>query len=165
MPGQWLAAAARAACGGPYAADVKFAVEVPVRWSDMDAYGHVNHARTVTLIEDARTRLVFEELPRRGLRSFLDGLVVARVAVDYVAPIGFDDSPVHVVMWVETIRAASFVLRYELRAADRLVARAETTMAPYDVPRARLRRLTPQERATLQEWGADGGTVTSGGAA
>jgi acyl-CoA thioester hydrolase len=38
---------------------VKFAVEVAVRWSDMDSYGHVNHARTVTLLEEARTELFF----------------------------------------------------------------------------------------------------------
>ena len=29
-----------------------FRTAVVVRWSDMDAYGHLNHARTVTLLEE-----------------------------------------------------------------------------------------------------------------
>ncbi|GAA3706911.1 acyl-CoA thioesterase [Gordonia hankookensis] len=31
-----------------------FVAEVGVRWSDMDAFGHINHARMVTLMEEAR---------------------------------------------------------------------------------------------------------------
>ena len=30
-----------------------FVAQVPVRWSDMDAFGHINHARMVTLMEEA----------------------------------------------------------------------------------------------------------------
>ncbi|AZG46750.1 acyl-CoA thioesterase [Gordonia insulae] len=31
-----------------------YVAHVPVRWSDMDAFGHINHARMVTLMEEAR---------------------------------------------------------------------------------------------------------------
>ena len=34
--------------------DFAFVAEVGVRWSDMDAFGHINHARMVTLMEEAR---------------------------------------------------------------------------------------------------------------
>ncbi|MGL5850524.1 MAG: acyl-CoA thioesterase, partial [Phycicoccus sp.] len=34
--------------GAPYR------VEVPLRWSDMDAYGHVNNVQFLRLLEDAR---------------------------------------------------------------------------------------------------------------
>jgi acyl-CoA thioester hydrolase len=33
--------------------------DVPVRWSDMDAYGHVNNARFLTLYEEARVAMFF----------------------------------------------------------------------------------------------------------
>jgi len=33
---------------------------VLVRWSDMDAYGHINHSRTVTLLEEARVGTVLK---------------------------------------------------------------------------------------------------------
>ncbi|MGH3980641.1 MAG: acyl-CoA thioesterase [Pseudonocardiaceae bacterium] len=36
-----------------------YATEIAVRWSDMDSFGHVNNACTVTLIEEARTELLF----------------------------------------------------------------------------------------------------------
>ena len=31
-----------------------YRVEVPLRWSDMDAYGHVNNVQYLRLLEDAR---------------------------------------------------------------------------------------------------------------
>ncbi|MGH8967810.1 MAG: acyl-CoA thioesterase, partial [Actinomycetes bacterium] len=38
-----------------------YVTKVLPRWSDMDVYGHVNHARTVTLLEEARIQLLFAE--------------------------------------------------------------------------------------------------------
>ena len=43
-----------------------FVAEVRPRWSDMDAYGHVNHANTVTLLEEARVELLFSEAAGRA---------------------------------------------------------------------------------------------------
>ncbi|MBB1012843.1 acyl-CoA thioesterase, partial [Dietzia kunjamensis] len=34
---------------------------MPVRWSDQDLYHHVNHARMITLIEEARIPWLFSE--------------------------------------------------------------------------------------------------------
>lgn len=137
---------------------VKFAVEVPLRWSDMDAYGHVNHARTVTLLEEARTELFFNEMPRRGLPRITDGIVVSKLAVDYRAPIVFDGEPVRVEIWVTEVRAAWFVLRYAIRGRldPRVLATAETTMVPYDVAATRPRRITQDERDFLTLWTTEG---------
>ena len=38
---------------------MRFVYDCPVRWSDMDAYGHVNNARFMTLYEEARVALMF----------------------------------------------------------------------------------------------------------
>ena len=137
---------------------MKFAVEVSVRWSDMDAYGHVNHARTVTLLEDARTELLFKEMPRRGLDKFTSGIVVSRLHVDYLLPLVYDGEPIEVEIWVTEVKAASFVLRYAVRARNnpRLVATAETHMVPFDVGSSRPRRLTAGEREFLSLWTEDG---------
>jgi len=137
---------------------VKFAVEVPVRWSDMDAYGHVNHARTVTLLEDARIELLFNEMDRRGIDRFSGGIVVSSLAVEYLMPVVYDGRPVRVEIWVSHVRAASFELRYALhgRPGDRLLATAETLMVPYDLAAGRLRRLTERERDYLLLWTVDG---------
>ena len=36
---------------------MKYVYECALRWSDMDAYGHVNNARFLTLYEEARVAL------------------------------------------------------------------------------------------------------------
>lgn len=137
---------------------MKFAVEVAVRWSDMDSYGHVNHARTVTLLEEARIELFFNEMPRRGLDPIASGIVVAKLSVDYLEPIVFDGAPIPIELWVTEMRAASFVLRYAVRgrADPRVLATAETTMVPYDLTAGRPRRLTPSEQQFFALWTLEG---------
>ena len=39
----------------------RFVAQVPVRWTDQDAYRHVNNAKAVTLLEEARVALIFDE--------------------------------------------------------------------------------------------------------
>jgi acyl-CoA thioester hydrolase len=137
---------------------VKFAVEVAVRWSDMDAYGHVNHARVATLLEDARTELFHNEMPRQGMNRMTGGMVVARLTVDYLQPLVYNGEPIRIELWVAEIRAAAFVLRYAVRGRldPRVLATAETLMVPYDVAVSRPRRLTADEREFLTLWTANG---------
>lgn len=130
-----------------------FVAEVALRWSDMDAFGHVNHARTVTLLEEARVGLLFTEAGRRGLESMAEGMVVARVVIDYHAPLVYEASSVQVRMSVRDLRAASFLIDYTVSAGRTAsVATAETMMVPYDLAAGRPRRLTTAERDFLAEW-------------
>lgn len=123
-------------------------VGVPLRWSDQDAFGHVNHARTVTLIEDARVAMLFD-----SAGCFTDGLLVAQLHVDYRRPIPYRPEPVRVQLWVDAVRAASFVVHYILHcgpsADDPVAALARTQMVPYDLGAGRPRRMTTGERAYL----------------
>ena len=45
-----------------------FVTEVPLRWTDQDAYRHLNHASAVTVLEEARIDLFFDAR-RRGRAS------------------------------------------------------------------------------------------------
>lgn len=134
----------------------RFHVAVPLRWADLDAYRHVNHARTVTLLEEARVELVFHRAAERNAGAWSDGLLVASLHVDYKRQITYGGQSVRVSMWVEEVRAASFLLRYELRTGpepdDPVAALAGTRMVPYDLAAQRPRRLTEAERAFLAEW-------------
>lgn len=125
-----------------------------MRWSDMDAYGHVNHARTVTLLEGARTELLFRESRRRGTGGFDGAIVVAKLFVDYKAPILYTDSPLHVEVWVTELRTAWFVLDYSARALNdpKVLVTARTTMAPLEAGTNRPRRISPAEREFLSLW-------------
>lgn len=119
-----------------------------MRWSDMDVFGHVNNARTVTLLEEARTELLFRE----GGPKVTGGVVVARLSVHYRAPLVYSRTPVALRLWVSDLRAASFDLDYEVRdgRSTAVVATARTQLVPYDLDAGRPRRITPAERAFLE---------------
>ncbi|MCP2259740.1 acyl-CoA thioester hydrolase [Streptoalloteichus tenebrarius] len=140
-----------------------FVTEVQPRWSDMDAFGHVNHANTVTLLEDARVAMLFVEAARHGVDGLARGMVVARLAVDYHAPLVFTGEPVCVRIAVRDLRVASFTLDYTVHSGrsheDQVVASAQTLMAPYDVANTRPRRLTETERDFLAGFHAGGGVA------
>jgi acyl-CoA thioester hydrolase len=96
---------------------------------------------------------------RRGLKPATEGgLVVSSLAVDYLAPIVFDGEPIRVEVWVAEVRAASFLLRYAVRAAcsERVLVTAQTRMVPYDLANGRLRRIDSEDREFLALWGDDG---------
>ncbi|GAB3299065.1 acyl-CoA thioesterase [Parasphingorhabdus pacifica] len=130
-----------------------FVAEVDLRWSDLDAFGHVNHARTVTLLEEARAGLLFGEAERRGLLGMAEGMVVARVVIDYHAPLAYSAGSVQVRMAVRDLKAASFVMDYTAcSGSEAAVVTAETLLVPYDLKAGRPRRFTTDERAFLTEW-------------
>ncbi|MGH4009174.1 MAG: acyl-CoA thioesterase [Pseudonocardiaceae bacterium] len=125
-----------------------FSTEVAVRWSDMDVYGHVNNARVVTLLEEARTELLFEGA-RRGAGTLADGVVVVELAVRYRQPLVYTSRPVRVRLWVSELCGASFALDYAVAAEDGDAVTASTRLAAYDTEARRPRRLMPVEREFL----------------
>ena len=123
----------------------------PLRWSDMDAYGHVNNARFLTLYEEARVALFFLGAREMGLTSFEDGIVISRHEVDYLRPLNYGD-PSRIEMWVEEIRPSRFTIAYEFFAADELVSRARSVCVPFNLVSSYPRRLTAEERDFLGKW-------------
>jgi acyl-CoA thioester hydrolase len=127
-----------------------FVAQVPLRWTDQDSYRHVNHARAVTLLEEARIDLMFTA---SGIPTFAEGLLVAGLAVDYKRQIPYRAGTLRCAMTVRELRAASFTIDYVLHsgpAADDPVAiTASTRMALYDLGAGRPRRLSDVERSYL----------------
>ncbi|MFD9647859.1 acyl-CoA thioesterase, partial [Streptomyces sp. NPDC059082] len=60
----------------------------PLRWSDMDAFGHVNNVVFLRYLEEARIDFMFRLAPGDGSPSFSGGSVVARHEIDYKRPRG-----------------------------------------------------------------------------
>jgi acyl-CoA thioester hydrolase len=123
----------------------------PLRWSDMDAYGHVNNARILTLYEEARVALFFTGAREMGLTSFEDGIVISRHEVDYLRPMDYGD-PVRIEMWVEEIRPSRFTIAYELLDREVVASRARSVCVPFNLQKKYPRRLTDAERAFLEDW-------------
>jgi acyl-CoA thioester hydrolase len=126
----------------------------------MDAFGHVNHANTVTLLEEARVDLLFGEAVRQGAGGMTQGVVVARLVVDYHAPLVANGGTVKVSMTVREMRPASFTLDYEVHNGpsvdDPVAATAETLLVPYNTESGRPRRLTEEERDFLAAYRSNG---------
>nr|WP_281070631.1 thioesterase family protein [Nocardia goodfellowii] len=133
----------------------RFHAKVEVRWSDMDAFQHVNHARMVTLLEEARIPWLFDDgRPTVALR---EGCVLADLHVRYRGQLRHEDTPLDVAMWIEQLRAVDFTVGYEVRAAGAApdsppAVTASTQLAAFDIQTQRLRRLTEGEREYLSEW-------------
>ena len=130
-----------------------YRVDVPLRWSDMDAYGHVNNVQFLRLLEDARVT-AFQEWFGQDRSLLKEGVVVARHEIEYLAPLDFRHAPISVDMWASKISGASFDLAYEVRdpaeVGTMLYARAETTLVAYEFATTSPRRLRPDERVVLK---------------
>jgi acyl-CoA thioester hydrolase len=126
-------------------------IEVPIRWSDLDAYGHVNNVEYLRYLEEARV-YAFREWFGQD-RSLLDeGVLVVRSEIDYLAQLPFTYQPAEIEMWCSRIKGASFDIAYvvRMRGSDVTYAHAESTLATYDLSENRPRRLGSHEKAALQ---------------
>ena len=65
-------------------------VEVAIRWSDMDAFGHVNNARFLTFVEEARLQWM-QSLPQPWETAAIAPLLAA-VTMNFRRPISWPES-------------------------------------------------------------------------
>lgn len=102
--------------------------EVPVRFVDLDAAGHVNNATYATYAEEARVAYCNDVLdtPVSAL-SF----VVAALEIEFEQPIA-DVGTARVETSVPELGETSFPMTYEIRFEDALVASARTVQVAID---------------------------------
>lgn len=120
---------------------MKFTTKQYVRWDDLDAMAHVNHAKYLTFIQEARVVMlgVFDT-------------VVARAEVDYKAPISKGNIFIDVTIWVESISISSFILAYEISVDGQLLARAKTVQVAVTEDTKSSRPLTDHQREVLSNF-------------
>jgi acyl-CoA thioester hydrolase len=148
-----------------------YAAHVALRWSDMDAYAHINNVQFLRLLEDARV-IAFRDWfdgTGAGNKTLLDeGVLVARHEIEYRRPLGFRHAPVEIRMWVSRVGGAGFDVAYIVtdpvgmdphgaqgrgdgtRGDEVVYAVAETELALYDFASASPRRMRPEERDALR---------------
>ena len=131
----------------------KYLYDCHVRWSDQDVFGHVNNARVLTLLEEARVALFFLGAREAGLTSFESGIVIIRHEIDYLRPIDYR-SKVRIEMWISELRRVRLTVAYELFSDDVLAARAASVCTRYDLAQQHPRRLSDEEREFLARWQA-----------
>ncbi|MDO4413085.1 thioesterase family protein [Cutibacterium sp.] len=123
------------------------AVEIPLRWSDMDAQGHVNNVRISELIQESR----HQAIRATSAQGMLDtGIIVVAQDVEFLAPFVVDGSPLRVEVGCSKIGAAQIVLNYHAWRHGLEVVRARGVICPYDFDAVRPRRLTDSEKDTFE---------------
>jgi acyl-CoA thioester hydrolase len=125
-----------------------------MRWADMDLLGHVNNVVYVDYLQEARVDLLRHHGPSPTSEGGLvEGVVVVRHEVQFLAPLIFRFRPVSIEVWVTEVRAASFTMAYEVfhdtDDGRTVYARASTVLTPYVFATERPRRLTPEEKEAL----------------
>ncbi len=116
--------------------DFRFYHPLEVRYADLDPQGHVNHAKFLTYMEQARFAYV-RELGLWDGRSFLEiGMILAEARVSYRAPIQLGDS-IRVGVRVSRLGTKSFDVEYRIedRHTEKELANGMTVMVAYDYSR------------------------------
>jgi acyl-CoA thioester hydrolase len=103
-----------------------------VRFRDLDPMGHVNNAVFLTYIEQARFAFLAEVGAATSLADL--NMIVARVEIDFKAPVGFGDE-VEISVRASRFGTKSFDLDYVLRVDGDIVAEAKSVQVAYDYGR------------------------------
>lgn len=141
---------------------------VPMRWSDIDGYGHVNNAAMLTLLEEARIRAFWgapdeqialgaEVLPS-ALPTYGSGAtvhtVVASTRIEYARELEFRRDSITVRLWLSRIGGASLTIDYQVLTRDdpegtSPYATARTVIVLVDAETGRPARIDEELRASL----------------
>ncbi|MFE5308458.1 acyl-CoA thioesterase [Isoptericola sp. NPDC056578] len=151
-------------------------VPVPLRWSDLDAYQHVNNVAMLRLLEDARITAFWrhpeavdgEEWPTAVLDTgphATSHTLVAGQQIEYLRPLAFSRTPVRVEMWIGGIGGASLEVCYEVHdgvpggfdrtgpaSGGKAYVKAATTIVVVDAATGAPRRIADVERAAWEAY-------------
>lgn len=138
-------------------------LSVPMRWGDMDAYGHINNVEVLRILEEARVHAfgppagtgmpgvevkwpIFSELPEST-----QALVVEH-RVRYLSPLNYRNIAAQVEVWVSAVKGASFTVAYAIfdPVTDVKCVIAETVLAFFHEPSGTVVRLSDAKKAQLE---------------
>ena len=141
-------------CGTPPMPDVaehSFQCVIPIRWSDQDVNGHVNNARVVTLMEEARIHWLNKHAVAEGVEGFTAPRVIAALNVEYLKPI-VHGQELMVQMSICRIGSRSFTISYTALQGSNTVFQGSTVVVPFDSNAGKARLLAPSETNYLKRY-------------
>ncbi len=130
----------------------RFCTSLEVRFADLDVFGHVNHAKYFTFMEQGRFRY-FDAV---GLwdtsRSFHElGIIIAEAHCSYKKPVMLGDS-VEVSVRVSRMGNKSFEIEYLLSVKGEEVAKGRTTQVAYDYQSEKSIAVPTEWRSKIEEF-------------
>lgn len=123
--------------------------DLRVRWSDVDAYRHVNNVKYIEYLQESRIGYMMA-LHHHG-DAFGD-FVVARIDVDYRRPLFFRRTPYEVHTWISHVGTTSFTMAAEIRdpeAGGEVLARSQVVGVGFDLGTQRAAPLQEDHRSRL----------------
>lgn len=129
-------------------------VAIPLRWSDFDAYAHVNNAEMLRILEEARIQAFWR--PDEGsapgaATAILDARpgaetisLIARQEIEYLAPIPYMRAPIDIEMWIGRMGGASLEICYEMFSPVGVTPRLLFTKAATTLVMVTAATATPQ---------------------
>lgn len=145
-------------------------VPIALRWSDFDAYAHVNNAEMLRLLEEARIQAFWrpdDPATPSNSTAVLDArpgadtlTLIARQEIEYLVPIPYMRTPIDIEMWIGRIGGASIEVCYEIYSPIGVTPRilftkAATTLVQVDAASGRPRRITDDLRAVWEPYVED----------
>jgi len=149
---------------------VRLHIPIPLRWGDLDAYGHINNVEMLRLLEEARVRSFWraDDLvgggdpglpPTAVLDLTADSTIwslVSRSEIEYLIPMPYSRAPIDVEVWIGRLGGASLDICFELYSPIGveprvLYARAATEIVTVDAASGRPTRIPAELR---QQWAA-----------
>jgi acyl-CoA thioester hydrolase len=144
-------------------------IPISLRWSDFDAYAHVNNAEMFHLLEEARIQAFWR--PDSGKpgsdTAILDArpgsetiALIARQEIEYLLPIPYMREPIDVELWISRLGGASLELGYEIFSpvdvSPRvLYTRAATTLVMVQTASGKPTRMSDEQRAAWEPYLGD----------
>lgn len=135
---------------------------VPLRWSDMDAYGHINNVQIARILEEARITAfgtprgtgvpgvqphvsLFDDLPDGTLA------LVVEQKIRYVRTLDYRNIPAIVQLWIGGVKGASFDIHYVVKdpITRHTCVHASSRLAFVDEDKGGLQRLTPEQKERI----------------
>lgn len=124
--------------------------QVPVRFSDVDVYGHVNNVEYLTYLQEARISLM-SGIARDAGSSY--GVVVAQTDIDYFRPLLLRPEGYRAWTRFERLGSKSMTVTTEIQDEHGVVhARGVVVLVFFDVAAARSVPPGPELRAALENY-------------
>jgi YbgC/YbaW family acyl-CoA thioester hydrolase len=128
-----------------------YETDIPLRFGDIDAMGHVNNAVTMTFFELGRAKFFADVLGVRRIEDY--EFILAEATVRYRLPILLQDE-VRLRMYITDVSRSSFRFRADLYDPrdGRVFTEAETVQVMYDYAKGRVKPISTGFHARVKDY-------------
>lgn len=115
----------------PPAESFRHRTVVEVRFADMDSFGHVNNAKFLTFIEQARIKY-FDDISGWHYDATKEGVILAHASVDFIRPLDFKEKLSVLTMCIAVGTKSISIVHRIISGEKEEIASAESVVVAFD---------------------------------